>query len=503
MATTSESVVSAVSPSQERLIRDTLRSHYELPAGQIASLLSSLSDQLSKCDEEVAKLERKITEINAHRAVLLGQYHDCQTLLAPARRLPPEILGEIFTLTSDSASTSASANGNSNYAASLERIANSSILALSQVCARWHDIALGTPALWSKVELDAVLWQSPETAKNAMLLLQVFLSRGGNFPRSILITNNTDMPFHGPALQLLAQHSLRWRSATFKCPVADLRHLAPVNGNLPILEILEIFLLGRGRRRCPFSKSRRGWGISLSARLYSAESPPHLSTNCRRLDWWIWLQRISLRQSPRWRTCLARTVFVCGFISTTGSAVGVMHFVLTSPIHLRMSAASQSNSLASSIATTASRHWPPSLLASRCHPCSLNSSPSVRVPGSRAIYIPSISSTSKSPRLSCAVSLCPACADASGSHRPRTRSWRGANLVVISDSLLEALTRTSDAPCLVPHLESLHIRSRLCFTDDVYLAMVVSRLEPGGRRFKSLVESCRRGLTVATLTLVL
>ncbi|KAJ7756624.1 hypothetical protein B0H16DRAFT_1721688 [Mycena metata] len=55
MATTSESVVSAVSPSQERLIRDTLRSHYKLPAGQIASLLSSLSDQLSKCDEEVAK----------------------------------------------------------------------------------------------------------------------------------------------------------------------------------------------------------------------------------------------------------------------------------------------------------------------------------------------------------------------------------------------------------------------------------------------------------------
>ncbi|KAJ7756626.1 hypothetical protein B0H16DRAFT_1538552 [Mycena metata] len=338
---------------------------------------------------------------------------------------------QLFALTSDSVSTSASANGNSNYAASLEIITNSSVLALSQVCARWHDIALGTPSLWSEVGLDAVLWQSPATAKTAMSLLQVFLSRGGNVPLSILITNNTDMPFHGPPLQLLAQHSSRWRSATLNCPMGDLRHLALVNGNLPILETLEITPRGRA-----------------------------LGT----------LQRISLRQSPRWRTCLGRTAFVCGFISTTGSAVGAMHSVLTSPIHLRMSAASQSNSLASSIGTTVRRHWPLSLLASHCHPCgrspsartnilasryygrSLNSSPSLRVPDHERA------------------------------------DGRGANLEIITDSLLQALTRTPDAPSLVPHLESLHIRSRLGFMDDVYLAMVVSRLEPGVRRFTSLLE---------------
>ncbi|KAJ7737550.1 hypothetical protein B0H16DRAFT_1466190 [Mycena metata] len=513
MATTSESVVSALSPSQERLIRDTLRSHYELPAGQIASLLSSLSDQLSKCDEEVAKLERRITEINAHRAVLLGQYHDCKALLAPARRLPPEILGEIFALTSDSASTSASANGNFNYAASLERIANSSILALSQVCARWHDIALGTPALWSKVELDAVLWPSPDTAKNAMSLLQVFLSRGGNVPLSILITNNTDMPFHGPALQLLAQHSLRWRSATFKCPMADLRHLAPVNGNLPILETLEIIHLGEGAETLSlFEVAPRLRHFTVGATLLGRVSTPPVHQ----------LSQIGLVDLAS--TDLPSTVSTMAHMSDTNSFC--MRFYLDDWI------SSRSNALRLDIPHTSSdvgrlsielvgefyRHHCQQALAAIFTGLTLSSlqaltfrsneyphfpilwsQPQFLALGARSGFEGHLHSLdlfhvqiTETQLLQC-LSVLPALMHLAVADHERARG-RGANLVVISDSLLEALTRTPDAPCLVPHLESLHIRSRLRFTDDVYLAMVVSRLEPGGRRFKSLVEMLPQGV---------
>ncbi|KAJ7854500.1 hypothetical protein B0H14DRAFT_3449496, partial [Mycena olivaceomarginata] len=65
---------------------------------------------------------------------------------------------------------------------------------------------------------------------------------------------------------------------------------------------------------------------------------------------------------------------------------------------------------------------------------------------------------------------------------PRIR-MRGVNLDLISNTLLVALTSTPAAPCLIPQLQTLSLRSRLRFNDRMFLDMVLSRLQPG-RRFE-------------------
>jgi hypothetical protein len=94
------------------------------------------------------------------------------------------------------------------------------------------------------------------------------------------------------------------------------------------------------------------------------------------------------------------------------------------------------------------------------------------------------------PQLLQCLSALPALTDLAIADHERIRG-RGVNLELVTDTLLCALTRTEgnpDAPCLVPHLDTFRMRSRLRFTDSVYLYLVLSRLEPTGRRFTSELD---------------
>jgi hypothetical protein len=57
------------------------------------------------------------------------------------------------------------------------------------------------------------------------------------------------------------------------------------------------------------------------------------------------------------------------------------------------------------------------------------------------------------------------------------RDVRQPVLPLVTDSLLQALTRNPDMPPLVPRLFSLHLTSLLRFTDDVFRDFIASRIE--------------------------
>ncbi|KAJ7489106.1 hypothetical protein FB451DRAFT_1522380 [Mycena latifolia] len=77
-----------------------------------------------------------------------------------------------------------------------------------------------------------------------MVSLNRILERGGQCPLNVEIRNVSDIPFHGPALELLAEHSERWHTARFACPTFDLRYLSRAKGNLPQLEDLALLCWG-------------------------------------------------------------------------------------------------------------------------------------------------------------------------------------------------------------------------------------------------------------------
>ncbi|KAJ7260308.1 hypothetical protein B0H12DRAFT_1181989 [Mycena haematopus] len=479
--------------SQNTLMQDLIRSHHQLPTAQLLSMLTSLSDQLASCDEEVARLHARITELTHHRAHLQEQYDRCQTLFAPVRRLPAEIIVEIFTSTADAVDHfSADIYGT---AAAMHILAQSAVLAVSQVCARWHTIALNTPSLWTKISLHAALWRTPGTTAKAMVLLQLALTRSGQYPLTISVLRGTGLSTHGPALELLAQHSGRWRVATFGGLASDFRHLSGAKGNVPILETLEIAATGSEPvnvfETAPSLKNfttveAQGPHISIPplnqvsklrylylsstdiAKVISATS--HLSpANSFTLQFYLddsnRTASLDLGITPTSSDVGHLAIELVGefFKHHCMQALGAMFADLTLP-HL------ESLAFDSETYPRFPLQWP------HLHFLALSKRSAFHT-HLQSLCLFHVQIT-EAQLLQCLVALPALTTLAIADHE---RVGRGVNLVLITDTLLSTLTRTPAAQCLIPHLHTLRLRSRLEFDDNVFYEFIMSRVMPGGR----------------------
>ncbi|KAF9463462.1 hypothetical protein BDZ94DRAFT_1122391, partial [Collybia nuda] len=98
----------------------------------------------ASCRGEVDVLDDRIADLNAELAWLLDQRSlresqaaVCSSLLSPFRRLPTEILGEIFLYCLPEARYRTASR-------------NQAPLLLGQICSRWRGIALGMSKLWEE-----------------------------------------------------------------------------------------------------------------------------------------------------------------------------------------------------------------------------------------------------------------------------------------------------------------------------------------------------------------
>ncbi|KAF8158955.1 hypothetical protein K438DRAFT_1776859 [Mycena galopus ATCC 62051] len=131
--------------------------------------------------------------------------------------LPPETLSEIFRFTVAAVTRPFWAPRQPLPAeerqTELERIANAPLLMLSQVCSRWHEMAINNPTLWSTVEVSSVVAHTPALLQRTITLLDARLARSRSAPLLISLAVNTDgPPFHPHIFEPLAEHSHRWES---------------------------------------------------------------------------------------------------------------------------------------------------------------------------------------------------------------------------------------------------------------------------------------------------
>ncbi|KAJ6579258.1 hypothetical protein DFH09DRAFT_1361035 [Mycena vulgaris] len=227
-------------PDEAQLARihHLLRSHSQ-PPDHFPSILSTLSEELEGYDVEIADLQERLERLTVERKALRAHYANCQSLLAPIRRLPSETLVEIFDLCWCSFTPAFEDVGSESIYTELRRLARAPLLDLSQVCARWHAIVMGTPSLWATVELAGVLWDSSLYLETVENLVRNLLDRSANYPLVVFIANEIEAT-PGFVFNLLAEHSWRWRTARFVCQFSDLEHLSAIRGNLPRLELLDL-----------------------------------------------------------------------------------------------------------------------------------------------------------------------------------------------------------------------------------------------------------------------
>ncbi|KAJ7147920.1 hypothetical protein C8R43DRAFT_843757, partial [Mycena crocata] len=107
--------------------------------------IASSTVALTRYDIEIQKLQETLRGLLEDKASLKSYVDGCRAALSPVRRLPPEILCEVFALL-----CTASADTFST-AEELQNLAKMELLQLSRVCSHWHRLVMGTPGLWSEI----------------------------------------------------------------------------------------------------------------------------------------------------------------------------------------------------------------------------------------------------------------------------------------------------------------------------------------------------------------
>ncbi|KAJ7616987.1 hypothetical protein DFH06DRAFT_1306934 [Mycena polygramma] len=150
--------------------------------------------------------------------------------LSPVRRLPPEIICEIFSWTLPQT----------------RRVAGSPPIGppwyLGQISRRWREIALTIPSLWSSITVLHTINYSHERV-SPLPMVQAQLIRSADEPLDVDFEWWRDERDAGPYLAALVLHSDRWVSFRLLC--CDNLHtllqlLRPAKGRLSRLNTLEI-----------------------------------------------------------------------------------------------------------------------------------------------------------------------------------------------------------------------------------------------------------------------
>ncbi|KAJ6580811.1 hypothetical protein B0H19DRAFT_1112475 [Mycena capillaripes] len=159
---------------------------------------------------------------------MLSEYSAiCSSALSPIRRLPSEILIHVFLL----CTPVTMALNSEDYAAEIKRLAHYDLLQLAHVCAHWHALALGTPALWRELDMDLFFW-----SQKMLPFVQKVLERSASSPLQVRLGAPDAVTVDSSLLELIAQHCSRWKAALFYMDFAFYTSFSSIHGHLPLLE---------------------------------------------------------------------------------------------------------------------------------------------------------------------------------------------------------------------------------------------------------------------------
>ncbi|KAF7357954.1 hypothetical protein MVEN_00842000 [Mycena venus] len=234
----------------------------ELP--QIQALLIEPSQRLKNLDDEIAVIRKALDKLSEERNALSAYVEGHRALMAPIRRLPLDILEEIFV---------ACLPSHRNCVMSAEEAP----VILGRICSSWRTISLATPRLWSRLHI--VEPRSPEPSNplhtsRRLLRLEVansWLRRSGECPLSISLDSSADPRMSPPVsspvsptnpdlfLSALIQFAPRWQNLNLVTQQSALKTLSRVTENdVPLLQELTIICLTNTRRTddAPWSLSQ-------------------------------------------------------------------------------------------------------------------------------------------------------------------------------------------------------------------------------------------------------
>ncbi|KAJ7499950.1 hypothetical protein FB451DRAFT_1207060 [Mycena latifolia] len=217
---------------------------------QIHELLVEPSSRLKRLDDQIAKLYKAVVKLNEERD-RLGDYVDAhKALVSPMRRLPLDILQEIFV---------ACMPTDRNCVMS----AREAPVLLGRICSSWRIISQSTPRLWARLHIaepalpfhhfqghNEPVRYSNKLAQRVQVT-KIWLGRSGQCPLSVSVESSdhspvpqtppSQRPNSGLILEALIPFAPRWQSMSFNAPWSVLKTLLDLSeDDVPILKTFKM-----------------------------------------------------------------------------------------------------------------------------------------------------------------------------------------------------------------------------------------------------------------------
>ncbi|KAK0443802.1 hypothetical protein EV421DRAFT_1946106 [Armillaria borealis] len=204
-------------------------------------------------DAEIAKLEQlrslydaQLQEAQIHKYTVSKALKNRTSIYAPIRRLPRDILIEIFHSVCDHWWQKERAEVQWKLRQQYHSLNVSGPLwVLGRVCGLWRHVLHTSPVSWARNL--SVIYPLP---KNAREILQTYLELTGEYPLRMRV----DLPRHcnetgcDEIIALLVQSYYRWRNVRIHIPISYAHHLEAISLPLPTLQTIEVDIENKSTR---------------------------------------------------------------------------------------------------------------------------------------------------------------------------------------------------------------------------------------------------------------
>lgn len=199
-------------------------------ANIVKASIQDMMEAIEKNDEEIEATEILLKRLRGRSRDLADQLVAQQRILSPARHLPSEIISEIFIHCLPIPSIQFHAVGIQVP------------LRLGQLCRRWRDIALSTPALWTFIPLTLEGSTGNASQEFKLQIVKTWLDRSGELPLMIYIADASSSISvdSRAALSLILSQSDRWAEAQLMISGQILTEFEAIRGRLSTLRKLSV-----------------------------------------------------------------------------------------------------------------------------------------------------------------------------------------------------------------------------------------------------------------------
>lgn len=187
----------------------------------IQSLIKQHELQLVVIQDEVEQLKARLADMEGrrlHTETILVQLH---TTLAPIKRLPPEIMSEIFERCLD-----LDVKGSRVLFSATARNKEAPLL-LGRVCRTWRAIAHATPRLWRDIFVSICDGRySDQLRKDVLPVLQTWLAHSGSLPLHLVVLCKAERLLPGlvDVFETIAAHAARWKNVHIRLQNSPIVH---------------------------------------------------------------------------------------------------------------------------------------------------------------------------------------------------------------------------------------------------------------------------------------